>query len=293
MDVDLRKLRYFVAVAEHAGFRRAADALHIAQPALTRQIQSLEGEMNAELFTRSFRGTELTEAGKQLLEDAQPLLEYAGMLRTRLAEAAVHVRHLTIGFGQGISVAPIVREFSALYPMVKVDLASVEPQDQAAGLLTGRIDLCFAREPINADGVVVCPLFQESRVVAMPSDSPLSRLEYLEIKDLTGFRLLQDPRQVPELARHPEVRLGAPEPVQELTARETAEIVERVAAQHGIVILPESVASLYTRPDVAYCPVNGLAPSNVVIAYAHEHDSREVSALLDIAVQMFEARVAA
>jgi len=87
MDLDLRKLRYFVAVAQCSSFRRAAAVLRIAQPALTRQIRTLEGELNAELFTRSFRGAELTDAGRQLFEDAQPLLAAADSIRLRLTRA--------------------------------------------------------------------------------------------------------------------------------------------------------------------------------------------------------------
>lgn len=84
MDLDLRKLRYFVAVAQCTSFRRPAAVLHVAQPALTRQIRTLEGDLNAELFTRSSRGTELTDAGRQLFEDAQPLLSAADSIRLRL-----------------------------------------------------------------------------------------------------------------------------------------------------------------------------------------------------------------
>ena len=82
-DVDLRKLRYFVAVAEQLHFGRAAEALHIAQPVLSRQIRALEEELKAQLFVRDKRATELTPAGRQLLADAGPLLAAADALRRR------------------------------------------------------------------------------------------------------------------------------------------------------------------------------------------------------------------
>ena len=82
-DVDLRKLRYFVAVAEQLHFGRA-EALHIAQPVLSRQIRALEEELKAQLFVRDKRATELTPAGRQLLADARPLLASADALRRRV-----------------------------------------------------------------------------------------------------------------------------------------------------------------------------------------------------------------
>src|ERR1700747_925202 len=87
-DVDLRKLRYFVAVAEQLHFGRASEALHIAQPVLSRQIRALEDELKAQLFVRDKRATELTPAGRQLLADAGPLLASADALRRRVARAA-------------------------------------------------------------------------------------------------------------------------------------------------------------------------------------------------------------
>lgn len=87
-DVDLRKLRYFVAVAGELHFGRAAEVLHIAQPVLSRQIRALEDELKAQLFVRDKRATELTPAGQQLLADAEPLLASAEALRRRVARAA-------------------------------------------------------------------------------------------------------------------------------------------------------------------------------------------------------------
>src|ERR1700716_3190969 len=103
-DVDLRKVRYFVAVAERLNFGRAAEALHIAQPVLSRQIRALENELKAQLFVRDKRTTELTAAGHQLLADAKPLLANADALRRRVGRAARGADTFTVAFMPGLIV---------------------------------------------------------------------------------------------------------------------------------------------------------------------------------------------
>ena len=104
MDVDLRKLRYFVAVAEELHFGRAAERLHIAQPVLSRQIRALEDELKAQLFVRDRRRTELTAAGEQLLADARPLLAGATRCACASGRAARGENSFTVGFMPGLIV---------------------------------------------------------------------------------------------------------------------------------------------------------------------------------------------
>jgi DNA-binding transcriptional LysR family regulator len=108
-DLDLRKLRYFLAVVEHLNFARAAQALHIAQPVLSRQIKALEHELDAQLLTRDRRGTELTDAGRQLATDASEILAAAQGLRRRVTRAAHGGATFVIGFMPGLTVTDPVR----------------------------------------------------------------------------------------------------------------------------------------------------------------------------------------
>src|SRR3984957_6132580 len=139
MDLDLRKLRYFVAVADKLHFGRAADELHIAQPALSRQIRALEHDLGTPLLTRDSHGVALTAAGRQLLTDAGPLLAPAPAVPRRGDVAAPGGQRLMVVFRAGIPVSPAVREFATRLPDVIVDVQRIEWDDQASMLLDGRI----------------------------------------------------------------------------------------------------------------------------------------------------------
>src|SRR3954464_13511538 len=138
-DMDLRKLHYFVAVADRLHFGRAADELHIAQPVLSRQIRALEHERAPPLLSRDSHGVELTDAGRQLLADAGPLLASADAVRRRVTVAASGSQRLMVGFRAGIAVTPAVRLFATRHPSVIVDVQRIEWEDQATMLLDGRI----------------------------------------------------------------------------------------------------------------------------------------------------------
>jgi DNA-binding transcriptional LysR family regulator len=134
MDLDLRKLRYFVAVADTLHFGRAADELHIAQPALSRQIRALEQDLGTPLLTRDSHGVALTDAGRQLLSDAGPLLASAHAVRRRVTLAARGSQRLMVGFRAGVAVTPAVRLFAERHPDVLVDMQRIEWDDQATML---------------------------------------------------------------------------------------------------------------------------------------------------------------
>src|SRR3954447_16415639 len=174
-DMDLRKLRYFVAVADRLHFGRAADELHIAQPVLSRQIRALEQDLGASLFTRDRHGVALTDAGRQLLAAAGgqlraaagPLLASAHAARRRVSVAARGSRRLMVGFRAGIPVIPAARAFEARHPDVVVDVQRIQGDDQAPMLLDGRIDIAYVRLPVDESGLRVTPLYTEPRVAVL------------------------------------------------------------------------------------------------------------------------------
>src|SRR5712671_1656981 len=195
-DVDLRKLRYFVAVAEQLHFGRAAEALHIAQPVLSRQIRALEDELKAQLFVRDKRATELTPAGRQLLADAGPLLASADALRRRVARAARGPASFTIGFMPGLIVTAAVRALAALHPQLTVNVLRTSWDDQTDVLHDGRADVSYVRLPADQSGLQVRALLAEPRVAVLPAGHRLAGKDTITIADLADEHLLQDPGAV-------------------------------------------------------------------------------------------------
>lgn len=266
MDLDPRKLRYFLAVADRLHFGRAAEELHIAQPVLSRQIRALEQDLGASLFTRNRHGVELTDAGRQLLTDAGPLLASADAVRRRVAVAAHGTRRLTVGFRTGIPVIPAARAFGVRHPDVIVDVQRIESDDQAPMLLDGRIDVGYVRLPIDATGLRVIRLYTEPLMVVLPADHRLAGKDEVAEADLTGEPLVWhgDPSTQPT---------RRPLPDSGLRARGVEEKLEHVAAGRGISFVGRSEALFYSRPDISYVPIPELAPDQVCLATAASRTS--------------------
>ncbi|HWD80829.1 MAG TPA: LysR substrate-binding domain-containing protein [Kribbella sp.] len=282
MDLDLRKLRYFVAVADELHFGRAAERLHIAQPVLSRQIRALEDELRAQLFVRTKRTTELTAAGRQLLDDARPLLASADATRRRVARAARGAKTFTIGFMPGLTVTEAVRAFGARHPELEIELIRTTWDDQVDVLHDGRVDVSVVRLPIDQSGLTVRPLFDEPRVAMLPADHRLAGKPVVDITDLADEHLLQDPDAVPEwrdIAVELRTRTAKPVPAM----RSVEEKLEHVAAGRGISIVPQTVATFYQRHDVVTVPVDNLAPNTVCLAWIATRRSRLLHEFADLA----------
>lgn len=285
MDLDLRKVRYFVAVADELHFGRAAERLHIAQPVLSRQIRALEDELGVQLFVRTKRATELTSAGRQLLDDARSLLASADATRRRVAQAARGPKTFTIGFMPGLTVTAAVRAFGAVHPDVGIELIRTTWDDQVDVLHDGRVDVSVVRLPIDQSGLTVRPLFDEPRVAMLPVGHRLAGKPVVDITDLAGEHLLQDPDAVPEwrdIAVELRTRTAQPVPAM----RSVEEKLEHVAAGRGVSIVPLSVATFYQRSDVAMVRVESLAPNTVCLAWIAGRRSRLLPEFADLAQQV-------
>lgn len=279
-DLDLRKLRYFVAVAEELSFIRAAARLHIAQPALTRQIKALERELGVDLLVRSTRGTTLTPAGARLVDDARAILRAATAVQRRVRRSAPGESRMTIGFMPGIRPTATARALRERFPGLVVDVIRTSYADQVEMLLDGRVDASFVRFPVDPRGLTVIPLYAEARVVALSATHPLAARPSVNLQDLAPLTLLQDPAMVPEWpATPPASHRSRPRTVEEK--------LEMVAGDLGVVILPESAAQYYIRPDVTHRLVADLSPQQVALAYETARDSVELSATAEIVRELF------
>ncbi|MDJ1135132.1 LysR family transcriptional regulator [Streptomyces iconiensis] len=281
MDLDLRKLRYFVTVADQLHFSRAADELHIAQPVLSRQIRALEQDLGASLFTRDRHGVALTDAGRQLQADAGPLLASAHAVRRRVTVAAGGGQRLTVGFRAGIAVIPATRAFEVRHPDVVVDVQRIEWDDQATMLLDGRIDVGYVRLPIDEAGLRVVPLYTEPRVAVLPAGHRLAGKEEVTEADLAGEPLVwhADPSTQPTRRPHPNAGY---------LVRGVDETLEHVAAGRGISFLARSATVFYSHPDISYVPIPDLTPDQVCLAMAASRISPVVDDFFTAAQAMAE-----
>ena len=267
MDLDLRKVRYFVAVAEELNFGRAAQALHIAQPVLSRQIRALEQELKVQLFERDKRATRLTPAGQALLEDGRALLAAADAARRRISDVAADERVFTVGFMPGLIVTPAVSEFSRCHPEVTVEVLRTDWINQTDVIHDGTVDVGYLRLPVDLRDLTIEPLLSEQRVAVVPAGHRLAGKDSIMVADLAAEHLLQDPEAVPEWRDIAvELRDGQP-PGRIPFFRTVEEKLEHVAAGHGIAVLPLSTATFYTRADISHVLVCDIAPNQVCLAW--------------------------
>lgn len=290
-DLDLRKLRYFVAVAEELNYGRAAARLYIAQPVLSRQIGALENELGVVLFERSKSGTTLTEAGARLLPDARILLANSAALMARARIAGSGKQRFRIGFMPGIIVTSVSRQLGDRFPDLVVDVVRTGWDTQVDVVHDGIVDVSLVRLPIDSRGLTVVPLFSEPRLAVLPEGTAWTGRNAVTVADLVAFDLLQDPDAVPEW--RDAVALHRPEAL--TSSREGLPIVhtveeklEHVAAGRGIVILPESTAMFYTRPDIVCRYVTDLPPGDVALAFTAGRTSPHLDAFVDIARRVLD-----
>ncbi|MGA7420791.1 MAG: LysR substrate-binding domain-containing protein [Acidimicrobiales bacterium] len=283
MDLDLRKVRYFVAVADQLHFGRAAEQLYIAQPVLSRQIRALEDELKVTLFVRDRRTTELTPAGRQLLTDARPLLANADAARRRAGIAARGKDTFTVGFMPGLIVTAEVRALSSRHPELTVDVVRTYWDDQIEVIHDGRVDVSYIRQPVDPRGLEIRPLLSEPRVVVLPEEHRLAGKQQISITDLAEEHLLQDPDAVPEWRDiATELReIGHRRVVP--YHRSVEEKLEHVAAGHGVIVLPLSTATFYTRADVTHVGIEDIAPNHVCLAWDSSRRSPLIGEFVSIA----------
>jgi DNA-binding transcriptional LysR family regulator len=203
--VELRHLRYFVAVGEEEHFGRAADRLHVVQPALTRQVRQLEDELGLELFERLKRGVRLTEAGKSFLLESKQLLSdlERAVDRTRLV-AQGKLGRLRVGFAETATYSgelpAILRDFRARSPDVRLELFPSTSVKAGEQLRDQQVDVAFVYiVPGNIPELNICPISVERWILAVPRTHRLARAKRVRLGDLKGEPFVWFPRPVAPL----------------------------------------------------------------------------------------------
>lgn len=287
--MELRHLRYFVAVAEELHFGRAAARLRIAQPPLSRQIHALEGEIGTELFDRSRRRVELTRAGKVLLEEVRRTfaqIDRAIDLARRAGRGESGA--LSIGFVSAVthtSLPVILRAFRRGFGHVELYLREMSPADQVLALREGRIQVGFLRAPIDEPTLAVETILRERLVAALPSSHPLAGRKRLSLSALAREPFVLFPRhlgpgfydQIISLCRQAGF---SPRVIQE--APQMVTIASLVAVGLGVSVMPASVARLW-REGVAFLPLTGRLPAaELVMAWRPDDTSPVLRAFLEV-----------
>jgi DNA-binding transcriptional LysR family regulator len=264
-DLDLRLVRYFTVVAEHRHFGRAAEALHVAQPSLSRQIRHLEQQLGARLLDRTPQGSRLTEAGEVFLPLARALLRSADQAAAR-TRAAAQPSRITIGYTIGLIVTPAVRQLRREHPDADVQTLHLDWNQPREALLDHRVDAVVTRLPLRTGGLHVTILYDEPRVLLVPLDHRLAGKESVSIDDIADEPI---PR-LPDPAWNAYWRIdprpdGSPAPDGPLVEA-IEDKNELIAAGQAVAVIPAGVAVGSPRPDLTTIPLDGVEPSHVVLA---------------------------
>jgi len=276
-------VRYFTVVADHRHFGRAAAALHLAQPSLSRQIRRLEQQLGARLLDRTPQGSQLTEAGEVFLPLAKALLRSAAQAAAR-TRAAAEPSRITIGYTTGIIVTPAVRELRHRYPDADVQAVHLDWSEPRAALLDHRVDAAVTRLPFPTDGLHVTVLYDEPRELLVPLDHRLAGKESVTLGDIADGPL---PR-LPDPAWNAFWRIdprpdGSPAPDGPLVEA-LEDKLELIAAGQAMAIVAAGLRADSLRPDLTTIPLYGVEPSHVVLA-TRAGDRRRLLAAVGKALQ--------
>ena len=279
--MELRHIRYFLAVAEEGNVTRAAEKLGIGQPPLSQQILALERELGVLLFRRTGHGVELTEAGAALLVDARRLLDDArqAVLNTQRAGRG-ETGHLNLGFTASSAFNPAVpasiRAFRNAYPGVRLTLTEGNTTQLLAALIEARLDVAFVRPGLHSvAGIRLQPIAAEPMKIVLPVKHALAKRRRLLLSDLANESFVLIPREAsPTL--HDEIvsacRNAGFEPKLGQQAPQLSSVVSLVSAEFGVSIVPASVSQIRAE-GVVYVDIVGAKVQTRLALASRENDA--------------------
>lgn len=273
--MELRHLRYFVAVAEELHFARAAERLHITPPSLTQQIQVLEAELGARLLHRTKRSVELTDAGRRFLDEARKTIrqaehtEQVGKQVGRGELGRLEIGYMMSTACSGI-IVKVVRRYHAEHPLVDIRLHRLETPQQLASIAEGRLDIGFARPPNRYPiGLTGVQISRQPILIALPETHPLAALEKLTCQVLADEHFIA-PTVESELTFGGYVLAvatqGGFDPKISGRAPDYMTIISLVSAGIGIAAVPASFVNLRI-PGVCYREVDVNHEARLALCY--------------------------
>jgi DNA-binding transcriptional LysR family regulator len=282
VDLDLRVVRYFAAVAGHEHFGRAAAALHITQPSLSRQIRGLEKQLGTTLFDRTPQGSRLTEAGRAFLPHAEELLTAAARAAAH-ARAAAAPRRLVVGYTTNLAVGEAVREMRVRHPEAEISTRHLPWNGAHPALLAHDVDVAVTRLPMATDGVEVMALYSEPRALLVSRRHRLAGRDHAGLADVAAEPMPRigdrawdafwriDPR--------PDGRPAPDGPLIE----ELAELVDYLADGAGVLIAPADSRLPDLHPGLVTVPLRDVEPARVALARRAGAPSALIDAFADCA----------
>lgn len=312
-DVEVRELRYFIAVAEELNFTRAAARLGIAQPPLSAAIGKLERKLGTALFVRTSRRVTLTEAGAVLLDQGRAAVEgvAAAVERARRTGAGPGGLTLAVKSGTGTALLREILQRCAQDPRTPgIHLLLGHPGGPAAAVRAGAADVAILRAPFDRRGLETETLLVEPRVAVLPADHRLARRGKMHRADLAGERMPRWAGTADPVAAAHWTGTDGPDtpgsgrvdnPAAALSGsglgpglgpeiNDVNQLWDAVALGSAVAFVPASAAAQNRRPELAFVPMHDVSPSRVVVAWPEASRSRSVAEFVRTAVDVASRR---
>ena len=273
MELQIRRLRYFLAVADELNFSRAAERLHVAQPPLSQQIRKLESELGATLFDRSTHHVALTPAGRVLVDHARDLLARADAAVSDVRRAGgAGIGQLTVGFvgvGAGDLTPLVLASFALSHPDIVVSMTQYPLSTTDCGLRSGEVDVAFLWLPVDDTELSVAPLLDEPRVAVLPAGHPLAGSTCLRFEQLVDEPFVisrsEDPVWRDFWMVHDQrggvaTRIGA-------STETPDEGFAAIVGGRGVGIAPASMQRYYTQTGARFVPIVDIPPATLALGW--------------------------
>lgn len=295
--IDVKHLRYFMAVAAERSFTKGAERLNMAQPPLSRRIQEMEEELGTRLFDRNAKPLGLTSAGHLFYEESMQILQRVDQMRTTMMRFVTgEPKRFVIGLVTSTLYArfpEVVRRFREICPEVELSLTEMTTLDQLSALTEGRINVGLGRVRLNAPGIRQEVLQEERLMVAVPPGHPLAvGDDPLELSALATLPVIVYPRAPRPSYADPVLSLfrdHALEPKTILEVQELQTAMVMVAAGAGTCIVPASLRRL-GRSDLIFRPLATEVTSPIIVSYRSGDSSPQLRTLFRTFVEVYTER---